>query len=298
MSATTEQDYQKRMLRVLVHVQEHLDEALPLEELAAVAHFSPYHFHRIFRGMVGESVHQHVRRLRLERAAARLKHSDQPVTQIAFDAGFETHEAFTRTFRTMFGQAPSQFRTEHRSVPYPPVQSGVHYDPESKLDSFQPVPPGDKPMDVTIEKLPPQRVAFMRHTGPYDQVGGTWGRFCGWAGPRGLLGPNAKFFGLCHDDPEVTPPDKIRYDVCLVVDESVQPEGDVGVQEVAGGDYAKTVHHGPYQNLAETYAGLCGQWLPTSGRELKSAPGIEVYLNDPNTTAPADLVTEIYMPLE
>ena len=180
MSATTEQDYQQRMLRVLVHVQEHLDEALPLEELAGVAHFSPYHFHRIFRGMVGESVHKHVRRLRLERAAQRLKHSDQPVTQIAFEAGFETHEAFTRTFRTMFGQAPSQFRTEHRSVPYPPVQSGIHYDPDHKLESFQPIPPGDTPWTLRLRSslrsaspscVTPARTIRWARLGPFLRLG-------------------------------------------------------------------------------------------------------------------------------
>ena len=59
----------KRILRVLVHIQTHLDENLALDDLARVAHFSPFHFHRVFRGMMGESVKEHVRRLRLERAA-------------------------------------------------------------------------------------------------------------------------------------------------------------------------------------------------------------------------------------
>ncbi|HEX4589292.1 MAG TPA: AraC family transcriptional regulator, partial [Gemmataceae bacterium] len=81
MRADTERTYKQRILRVLVHIQQHLDEVLELEDLAGVAHFSPYHFHRVFRGMVGESVMEHVRRLRLERAAHRLKFTDEPVTR-------------------------------------------------------------------------------------------------------------------------------------------------------------------------------------------------------------------------
>ena len=108
MKATTLQHYRERILKVLVHVQQNLDEATSLERLAEVAGFSPFHFHRIFRGMVGETVAEHVRRLRLERAAMRLKHTDQPVTRIAFDAGYEAHEAFTRAFGAMFGVAPSR----------------------------------------------------------------------------------------------------------------------------------------------------------------------------------------------
>lgn len=297
MNSQTEQSYRERMLRVLVHIQEHLDEALTLDELARVAHFSPYHFHRIFVGMVGETVMAHIRRLRLERAALRLKASDQPVTHIAFEAGYETHEAFTRAFRAMFGQSPSGSRELHQPLPLPPVASGVHYRPAGGPETFEPVS-GETPMEASIKRLDEIRVVFMRHTGPYNQVGPTWMKLMGWAGPRGLLGPNMKCLGLSHDDPEVTPPDRLRYDACLVVGPGVEAAGDVGVQTIAGGDYAMTVHHGPYENLAQTYAALCGQWLPQQGRELRSAPCIEIYLNNPQTTTPEQLRTEVYVPLE
>ncbi|MHC4093338.1 MAG: AraC family transcriptional regulator [Planctomycetota bacterium] len=298
MKRQTEETYEERILRVLVHIQGNLDEAWRLEDLAAVAYFSPYHFHRIFRGMVGESVMGHVRRLRLERAAYRLKHTQQPVTRVAFEAGYETHESFTRALRAMFEQPPSQFREVHRPVAMPPVRSGVHFVPDAKLDDFAPLQEGGPPMDVRIETREPIRVAFMRHVGPYDQVGATWGKLCAWAGPRGLLGPQTAMLGLCHDDPEVTPPDKIRYDACLPVGGDFEGQGEVGVQEIAGGDYAVTTHRGPYEKLGETYARLCGQWLPGSGRELRSAPGFEIYRNSPQNTAPQDLLTEVYLPLE
>src|SRR5437773_11110991 len=118
MRSQTEQAYKERLLRVLVYIQQHLDETIALDDLARVAHFSPYHFHRLFRGMVGESVMEHVRRLRLERAAHRLKFTDEPVTRIAFQAGYETHEAFSRAFRGMFDQSPSQFRPSHKAIPF------------------------------------------------------------------------------------------------------------------------------------------------------------------------------------
>ena len=103
--------------------------------------------------------------------------------------------------------------------------------------------------------------------------------------------------GICHDDPEVTPAEKVRYDACLAVNDRVQPEGDIGVQEIGGGEYAVTMHRGPYEELGETYATLCGQWAPQSGRELR-APSLEFYRNSPMNTAPEDLVTDVYMPLE
>ena len=110
MKDATIETYSERVLRALQHIQGHLDESLELDELARAACFSPYHFHRVFRAMAGEPVQEHIRRLRLERAAQRLKLQDRSVTDIAFEAGYESHEAFTRAFHAMFGMAPLQFR--------------------------------------------------------------------------------------------------------------------------------------------------------------------------------------------
>ena len=100
MRSDTQSDYRERILRVMVYIQNHLDDPLSLEDLAKVACFSPYHFHRIFRGVVGESVKEHVRRLRLERAAFRLTSSSRSVIEIALDAGYDTHESFTRSVQS------------------------------------------------------------------------------------------------------------------------------------------------------------------------------------------------------
>ncbi len=153
-------------------------------------------------------------------------------------------------------------------------------------------------MKVEIETVQPIRVAFMRHVGPYDQCGQTWERFLGWAGAEGLLGAGTRFIGLCHDDPEITPPDRIRYDACITVDEAFEPVNDVGVQLIDGGPHARTTHFGPYDRLGETYARFLGQWAPHSGRRIRPAPCFEVYLNSPENTEPEDLLTDIYLALE
>ena len=153
-------------------------------------------------------------------------------------------------------------------------------------------------MEVKIAHREPTRVAFMRHVGPYGEVGATWDKFLPVLGKDGLLGGDALIIGICHDDPEVTPPDKIRYDACVSVDEHFVPDGEIGVQVIPGGEYAVTTHFGPYQELGETYTKLLGEWLPRSGRELRSAPCFEVYLNDPQSTEPEDLLTDIYAPLQ
>jgi AraC family transcriptional regulator len=297
MKERTFEDYRARMLRVLVHIQKHLDGELALEELASVAHFSPFHFHRIFRGLVGESVKEHVRRLRLERAAHRLRHTGQTVMEIALDAGYQTPESFTRAFQRMFDQSPTEFRTRHGVVAYGPAPSGVHFVAKGVLDSFRPVHHNSPPLEVRIEQLPEMRVAFVRHTGPYEDTDVAYEQLMAWAGRRGLLKPPVTVFGIAYDDPTVTAPDKLRYDAALAVPGDLTPEGEIGMQTLPGGKYAVTAHCGPYETLGETYTRFCGEWLPLSGHELLAGPALEFYRNSPQDTPPEKLLTDIYMPL-
>ena len=128
---TTWNDYKERILRVLTHIQEHLDEALDLEELARLACFSSFHFHRIFAAMTGETIADHVRRLRLERAALELRSGAKQVIQVALDAGYEAHEAFTRAFKSAYGVSPTKFRRATGPIAILAAPSGVHFRPVS-----------------------------------------------------------------------------------------------------------------------------------------------------------------------
>ncbi len=297
MKRSTSEAYKERMLQVLVYIQQHLDDELSLEELAGVACFSPFHFHRIFRGMVGESVGEHIRRLRLERAAGQLKRSGRPIVEIALDAGYETHDAFTRAFKALHGLPPSEFRSCNRPATAIRTPSGVHYRGGKRLQGFSPVHSGGVTMDARVETLEPMRVAFVHHVGPYSECSIAWGKLTMELGRQGLLGGGTRFIGICYDDPEVTPPAKVRYDACVTVGADFQPQGEIGVQTIAGGEYAVTTHLGPYERLGDTYAKLLGEWVPAHGRELRSAPALELYLNDPEGTEPEELITDIYAPL-
>jgi len=298
MKPSTLDDYKRRILKVLVRIQEGLDDELSLEELARAACFSSFHFHHIFSGIMGESLKAHVRRLRLERAAMQLKLSRRPVTRIALDAGYEAPEAFTRVFKAAYGIAPREFRLKNSPIVALRTQSGVHYGEGKALKNFKTNCSGVRNMKVQITKIQSKRVAFIRHIGPYTEVGDAWDKLLPVLGKEGHIGGDSEFIGICHDDPEVTPADKIRYDACVTVDGTIVPTGEIGLQTILGGEYAVTTHFGPYKKLGETYAKLFGQWLPRSGRELGDAPSFEVYLNDPNSTEPEELVTDICVPLQ
>jgi AraC family transcriptional regulator len=201
MKALTLQDYKRRLMRVLVYIHAHLDDPLELERLAGLACFSPCHFHRIFTGMTGESVKEYVRRLRLERAANRLKLSAAAVTSIALDAGYPSHEAFTRSFRVRFGLSPTQFRRSKRNNDLPEVASGLHYNEVLPIHRFKTPKTNRRAMEVKIEHIQPSRVAFMRHVGPYDTVGATWDKLLPFMGKEGLLGGDVRQSGFATTIP-------------------------------------------------------------------------------------------------
>lgn len=290
MKEITRQDYFERMKSVLVYIEENLDRVVTLEELAEVACFSPYHFHRIFRSWVGESLAVYLRRLRVEHAAITLRHSDKRVFDIALDAGFQSPESFAKAFRKRFDLSPQQYRDafQFRKVETEStlelVKHRLFYESENK-------------MEVTIVKHDVRKIASVRHLGPYLEVGTAWNSLCSWAGPKGLINENATFLGLSYDDPDISDEDKIRYDASIVLTEDLPSEGDVTVKEIPAGEFATAIHKGPYENLHETYNELLGIWLPGSGREVKNGPAIENYMNDPETTPPEDLLVEVSIPL-
>jgi AraC family transcriptional regulator len=287
MREATAIDYKQRITRVLVHLEARLDDSHSLEELAELAAFSPYHFHRVFRAIVGETLGDHLRRLRLERAARQLSTTRRTVTRIAVDAGYESLEAFSRAFHSALGASPSRFRKQRQ--------------PPRDVVRRMAMPTTTAPIDVHLRYVPPTPLVFVRHVGPYTDVSSAWQRLFTWAGMRGHLSRPFRMIGVPHDDPRLTDAGHVRYDACLAFDaggSGLEPQGDIGVQEIGGGEYAVIEHRGAYEGLDDTYQYLFGEWLPASGREPADRPAFEVYLNSPRDTAPADLRTEVHLPLQ
>ncbi|MGD1089471.1 MAG: GyrI-like domain-containing protein [Verrucomicrobiota bacterium] len=293
---TTWNDYKERILRVLTHIREHLDEPLDLEELARVACFSSFHFHRIFAAMTGETIADHVRRLRLERAAMELRSGAKQVVQVALDAGYEAHEAFTRAFKAAYGVSPSEFRRATEPIAIRPAPSGVHFRPGVPLTTFNTNHITTKIMKVITRKIKPMRVAYLRHVGPYEATHQTWIDLTARLSAEKQVRKCSMFIGIGHDDPTVIPAAELRYDACITVDEEYEPKKPVKLQTIAGGDYA-VVKNCPVAKIKDAFQFLYGKWLARSSRELRPAPGFIVFVGARDAVAPRKQRVDIYMPL-
>lgn len=298
MKEDTRSFYTEAIRRVIEHIASSLDAALDLDTLAETARLSPFHFHRVFRGMVGETPIEFGRRLRLERAAWQLTSTTRAVTEIAFEAGYETHEAFTRAFRAAYSTSPTGFRQLGTSRYELAAASGVHFDSRGTSPLFVPRDTGGRSMQVEIAEHPGLRVGTVRHVGPYNRINEAFERLGALAGRAGLWAqPQPVVLALYHDDPEGTAPEALRSDAAISVPlERPMPEGLVE-QHIPAGTYASTLHVGPYERLGDAWARFMGEWLPASGRRLGDGPSFEVYLNMPGEVPPEELRTLLYVSL-
>ena len=294
MRSATAESYVRRLNRALDFIVRRLDRPCTIDELAAEAAFSRFHFQRMFRAMTGESVAELVRRLRLERAAHRLRCESGSVTEVALDAGYDSAEAFSRAFRRGCGTSPSRYRTVWPPPAFGSPAARVRYYPGDERVEIDP-PKGAVIMEVRIETFDEIEVGRVRHVGPYNEVGPCFERLFEWAAAIGTQ--PGRVLSLSYDDPEVVAPESLRSDACVELRTDASPPPGMSLDSVGSGRYAIYTHRGSYDGIAEAYRRLFRSWLPGSGEELDDRPCMEIYRNSPLDTAPVQLLTDLCLPL-
>lgn len=275
--SSTEAAYLDRLQRVKAYIYAHLDEEIDLNRLAEVACLSPYHWHRVYAAVEGETIHATVKRLRLHRAAGQLAQTAQPLEEIARRAGYSSGAAFSRAFSAVYGQPPADYR-----------RNGSH----SRFRSAG----ADGSHAVEIREIPPGRLVALPHRGSYMDIGLAFDGVVRTLGARGLLREPLEMAALYYDDPASVPEAELRSSAGLLSDVPAEPP--LEAVAIPGGSYAVLCHKGSYADMRFAYDWLFGHWLLASGREPADGPCLERYLNGPQDTKPADLLTEICIPLK
>lgn len=280
-------DYHAALRRVLAAIEGSLEQPLKLEQLAAIACFSPFHFQRIFHAFVGDTVMGYVQRRRLELAAQALSHSQDAVTAIALSAGFETPAAFSRAFRQRFGTSPSDWR-----------QQGL------QVAAFQFTPSEHVMLEMEFREALPRTVLCVQRTAKTlngtsyaDAAQAAWQALWQEIGPRQLVGPTTEMLGICLDDPDAVPVAECRYEAAITVPPETAASGELLRDTLPGGRFAVFLHRGTYQNLGKTWTAIWRDWLPASPVVLRHAAPFERYLNDPQQVPESELLTEIWVPI-
>lgn len=274
--------YAARIGRVVDYLHDHIEDELNLDLLADVAAMSRWHWHRVYTAMQGETVAATVRRLRLSRAADRLANSDTHIGEIARRAGYTTAEAFGRAFKQSYGMTPGAYR-----------EGGSHalFKAANRTSDATGFP-------VEIVTLPAMHCASVPHRGSYMAISRAFERLFATAVPAGLVTLQSQMIGVYYDDPDAIDVDDLRSAACIAVADGIVLPSGLEPVDTKGGAFAKLSYRGPYADMRDAYRWLMGVWLPASGHEAANGPMLEEYLNSPADTAPPDLRTDIFLPLE
>ncbi len=280
-SAASAQIYRRRVNRVVDYIKEHLTESLPIEHLARLAHFSPFHFHRVFRSLAGEPLHAHIRRLRLEKAVFQMLHGpNASLTKIALNCGFASSSDFSRAFKQTYGFSPREFSRERllqdskiRQDLLPNAPYGFGKLPDARNpDRFR----------VRLVDRPEQRIAYVRVIGSFDaaKILGAFDRLMAW-GRRHDLVPKGQLIGRPLDDLDITPMKKFRFDWCLLLPPELKPDANVDVDVIPANRFAVVRCRGDIHKEDRAWKHLFYSWLPSSGYEPTADPTMEVYRRHP-----------------
>lgn len=278
-------DYVVRVNRAIDHITQNLEGPLDLETLAKVARFSPYHFHRVWSTLMGETLATFVKRLRLERAVYLMSHGrNKTLTEVALASGFSSSSDFSRSFRAQFGVPPSAFDEERfRAEGRRQMQMTVA--PPGEQARLSALPLGENPDHFTarLVDLPKRRVAYRRALNPYtsDGVSRATEQLLNGARAQGLQG--GQWLGYQWEDPELVPLEKCRYDVGLVVPCAVALDGGVSEITFEAMRVAEIEISGPIELEMRALDWLYRTWLPSSQFMPAHQPCFEAWDREPFT---------------
>jgi AraC family transcriptional regulator len=291
----TRLDHAEKINRVSLYIAEHIGEPLELRVIARVGGFSPYHFHRVFLAAVGETVGDHIRRLRLRHAAKELVSSPSSITRIAFDAGFESSAAFSKAFRKGFGMTPTQFRLNGKWVASidsltlrrrPSIQPEMCYVPSKTIYYIRASGVGDGSYCNVAPKAYDALWKYLASTGLSDEV--------------------EELVGTVPHDLALAAERNVLYDAGVVFRRNVrlplskqgrEPPVPIRIHRFPAMRCAVFRHEGPYETLWQTWNAIYRNWFPSCGEELLDHFPFEIYLKDKRTTPSRDLITNIHIPL-
>lgn len=304
-------EYRSRINRVMDYIDQNLDQVLELKKIAEIANFSPFHFHRIFTFLIGETPIDYIQRLRIEKAAWKLREKDpQTVTEIAYTCGFGSVSLFCRTFKKYFGITPGCFSKIEKPV-Y--SQGGKLFSKNGQMlrknlknnllyDSDLCIVESNQfyfmKTNIEVKEMPEMKAVYVRHIGPFHLIGQAYEKVFKWAVPRGLFIPNvSKSATVTHDDPSVTEIGKVRQSACIIVDDEVKVDGEISKLTIPGGKYAVGHFELGFDDFEKAWNTMCN-WFTESGYQQGDGCTFELYHNDYTTHPEHKHIVDICIPVK
>lgn len=286
----------QKLANALLFMDQNLVKKMTAAQIAQYACISEFHFQRLFRAYLGETVNQYLLHRRLEFAAKEIvEDKSQRITDIAINSGFETHSAFSRAFKKQFAISPTEFRkTPHKA----------NLGSDKSRPYLKTVAQKNKSIDIRFEAQP---ILWLNHKYTKYAVDGTVIEESVHEVTQGyetILSENKPdFFGLVSSGAYSSKPKSINdcHEFILyggIYRNKQDDSWSTDWLEIEAGLWAVFTHTGRYEYSYQTWSNFIRSWLPDSGYELRDTVAFELYEQPPETVEkPDDFSMQIYVPI-
>lgn len=273
-------------MAAIAYIETNLGQALNLNLIAKHCHFSSFHFHRIFKGAMNETLNSYIGRKRLEKAVHLLVFNKNiSITHIALDCGFSSSANFAKAVKKYFGYSPSNIRSpqfnQQTDVGDILHKYGKEFNPNHLYPS-QAAARLENQLNVAMVAIAQKRLCKLTSQGGYEteSLFNTWDSLSQWGECHGISKVEQYRIAWCYDNPAVTPINKCRYDASIEVSNETNIVEPFSASSLPAGDYAVLYVKGSAEDITQAQMSLFGWWLPNSGYEPDDLPMLERYLND------------------
>ena len=294
--------YQYRISRVFRYIDQHLNENLSLVSVAEFAGYSPFHFHRIFKYITGETLNEYVTRKRIEKSAADLIHTDHSITDIGYTHGFDSNSSFSRAFKRYYGCSPGRFRKQnpHKFSPIQQLKSknGQVYPGETQyIYTINHLKKWIQMQSkIEIKELPAMHLAYVDCIGSKN-VAQAFQQLIQWAAPKGLLAEKAKLIRVFHDSFKITEEDKVRMSIGIVLNEPVADDGETGRMSINGGKFIVGRFEIGADEFEKSWTGLY-VWMNENGYKKSGEDPFEIFHNNHEEHPEKKAIVDLCIPIK
>lgn len=297
------EEYIKRINKILIYIDSNLSSDLSLEMLSELAYYSPFHLHRLFKAYTSETINSYITRKRIEKTASLLIHQKEiTISELAFNYGFNSNSSFTRTFKKVYGVSPSEFRKlspsnyskigkiESKNGQIRPIFEDYicninHHKNWIKMNA-----------KIEIKETPKLDFAFLTQIG-VSGLHSAFEKLIKWAKPKGLTEtPDFKMARIYHDSFKITEPEKVRMSACVLLKEPIEVSGEIGLTAIEKGKCIVCRFEIEPKDFEKSWNGLF-VWMNENGYKKTDKNPFEIFHNNFREHPENKAIVDFYIPI-
>lgn len=295
-------DYKNRINRVFEFIDKNLESDLSLNAVSEIAFFSSFHFHRVFKFVTEQTLHEYVKRRRIEKSASDLLHKNITATEIAHKYGFSDNSSYSRAFKKYFGVSPTEFKNQNPNrfskIRQLKSKNGQEYpDYEKYICVINNLKNWIKMnAKIEIKEMSKMDLAYVSSIGPHN-LENAYGKLMQWATPKGLMNDQTKMITVYHDSFKVTEADKVRMSASILLDKAAETNGEIGLTTIEAGKFIVGSFKIGLNEFEKSWTGLF-VWMNENGYKKADREPFEIYYNNFNEHPERKAIVDFCIPIE